>query len=217
MPLDPHERFHGLAGPLQRLDPRLKLAFALGFVIAVVVTPPGWWMTLGAEGFLLAFLIGLSGLPPWQLFRRWLGFFFLVGFVSLLVAPNHPARHQLGLAGVVAALLAKNSLAFLTMLLLAGTTPFFKLLSAMRRFGVPRTLVTTLQFMYRYQFVLGEELERMLTARKARSFGRRGGVGWTSLTGSIAMLFLRTFERGERVHAAMISRGWDGTSRELEP
>lgn len=217
MPLDPHERYHDLTGPLQRLDPRLKLLSALSFVVAVVATPVGWWKTLGAEGFVLAFLIGLAGLPPWQLFRRWLTFFILVGFVSLLIAPRHPARVQFGLPAVVFTTLAKNSLAFMMMLVLAGTTPFFKLLSAMRRLGVPRTLVTTLQFMYRYLFVLGEELERMLTARRARSFGSRGVPGWGLLTGMIAMLFLRTFERGERVHAAMLARGWDGTSRGLDP
>lgn len=217
MPLDPHERYHVLTGPLQRLDPRIKLVGALCFVVAVVVTPVGSWATLGIEGLLLAFLIGLAGLPPRHLFRRWLTFFCLVGFVSLLVAPAHPAREHFSLPLVILTILAKNSLAFLGMLVLAGTTPFYKLLSAMRQLGVPQTMVTTLQFMYRYQFVLSEELERMLVARRARSFGRRARPGWTLLTSSIAMLFLRTFERGERVHAAMVARGWDGSPKGLDP
>jgi len=213
---DPHECFHDSLGLLNRLDARLKLVFAVCFVVCVVGTPAGWWKLLGLESFCLALLIGMAGLPPGRLFRRWLGFFFLVGFVSLLVAPRHPARIQLGLSGVVLLTLSKNSMAFLMMLLLAGTTPFPKLLCAMRQLGVPRTLVTTLQFMYRYQFVLIEELGRMLTARRARSFSPRGLPSWKQLTGSIAMLFLRTIERAERIHAAMISRGWDGTVRELD-
>ena len=217
MPFDPQERYHEKPSPLHRLDSRIKLAFAFCFVIGVVVTPISSWKCLALEGFILAFLIGLAGLPPWQLMLRWLAFFCLVGFVASLASPVHPARAEFGLTVVILSILVKNSLAFLMMLLLAGTTPFFKLVTAMRRMGAPRILISTLQFMYRYQFVLGNELERMLTARRARSFGRTGMLRWGLLTSLIAMLFLRTLERGERVHAAMVARGWDGTQHELDP
>ena len=216
MLLDPQEHSHGISGPLQILDPRYKLIFAVGYVVTVVCTPPGAWSILGVEAFLLALLIGMAGLPPVQLLRRWLAFFFLVGFISLLVATRHPSVEVLGLGGVIFTILVKNSMSFLMMLLLAGTTPFSRLLRGMRGLGIPPALVSTLQFMYRYLFVLGEELERMLIARRARSFGTRGMPNFKLLTGAIAMLFLRTLERGERVHAAMVSRGWDGTRHDLE-
>lgn len=216
MLLDPLEHSYGLSGPLQILDPRIKLLFSVGFVVGVVCTPAGAWGIFGFEGFLLALFVGMSGLPPGQLFRRWLAFFFLVGFISLLVAPRHPAVEVIGLGGVIITILAKNSLAFVTMLVLAGTTHFTRLLTSMRKLGIPPTLVSTLQFMYRYLFVLGEELDRMLTARRARSFGTRGMPNLRMLTGAIAMLFLRTIERGERVHSAMVARGWDGTLHDLE-
>ena len=106
-------------------------------------------------------------------------------------------------------ILIKNGLALMTMLVLAGTTPFPRLLTAMRRLGVPLVLVATLQFMERYRYVLLDELDRMATARRARTFRRRGTLSWSLLGGLIGMLFLRTFERAERVHDAMIARGWD--------
>lgn len=81
------------------------------------------------------------------------------------------------------------------MLVLAGTTPFPKLLTGLRRLGVPSVLVATLQFMDRYRFVLLDELDRMATARRARTFRRRGTLSWSLLGGLIGMLFLRTFER----------------------
>ncbi len=77
-------------------------------------------------------------------------------------------------------------------------------------------LVATLQFMERYRHVLIDELDRMATARRARTFDRRGALAWSLLTGLIGMLFLRTFERAERVHGAMVARGWDGVLRTLE-
>ena len=174
------------------------------------------WTALGVEGLLLAFVVGLAGIPPRELARRWLAFFVLVGFLTLMVAPANPARAQYGLWVVASTILVKNSLALVTMLVLAGTTPFHKLLAALRKLGVPPVLVATLQFMDRYRHVLMDELDRMTTARRARTFDRRDSLAWSLLTGLIGMLFLRTFERAERVHGAMIARGWDGAIRSLD-
>ena len=134
-----------------------------------------------------------------------------------MVAPSHPRRAALGLAPVALTIVAKNGLAFLATLVLVNVTPFRTLLVAMRRLGMPRVLVATLQFMYRYLFVLTDELDRMAQARRSRTFRRSGGrLDWGLLTGLIGLLFLRAFERGERVHAAMLARGWDGTIRSLD-
>jgi cobalt/nickel transport system permease protein len=216
MRLDGLERYSLADGLLQRLDPRVKLVATLGYVITVVATPLGWWGALAAEGLLLTFLIGLSGVPPRVLAARWLGFLVLFGFLTLMVAPARPERSEFGLLPVALAILAKDSLAFLATLLLVHVTPFRGVLVAMRRLGVPATLVSTLQFMYRYVFVLTEELDRMVKARRARTFRRSGRLDWGLLTGLIGVLFLRSYERGERVHSAMLARGWDGVVRTLD-
>jgi cobalt/nickel transport system permease protein len=210
------ERYNEGAGPLHRLDARAKLVATLAFVVLVVATPVGWWRPLAAEALALAFVVGLSGVPPRALLVRWLGFFVLVGFLALMVAVAHPRRAELGVAVVLLTILAKNSLAFLATLVLVNVTPFRKLLAAMRRLGMPPVLVSTLQFMYRYLHVLADELDRMVQARRSRTFRRSGRLDWGLLTGLIGVLFLRAFERGERVHAAMIARGWDGTIRTLD-
>ena len=203
-------------GPLHRLDARIKLVATLLYVVLVVATPPGGWGVLAAEALGLAFVIGLSGVPPRELLGRWLGFFVLVAFLAAVVARSHPRRAELGLAAVFLSIVAKNSLAFLAMLNLANVTPFRKLLAALGRLGVSPALVVTLQFMYRYLHVLTEELDRMVKARRSRTFRRSGRLDWGLLTGLIGILFLRAFERGERVHAAMLARGWDGTIRTLD-
>ncbi|SIO46088.1 cobalt/nickel transport system permease protein [Singulisphaera sp. GP187] len=203
-------------GPLHRLDPRIKLVVALAYIIAVVATPIGWWRLLAVEGLALAFIIGLSGVPPRELLTRWLGFIVLVGFLALMVARAHPSRVEFGVAAVMLTIVVKNSMAFLATLSLMNVTPFRKLLGGMRRLGMPAALVATLQFMYRYLHVLTEELDRMVKARRSRTFRRSGRLDWVLLTGLIGILFLRAFERGERVHAAMLARGWDGTIRTLD-
>jgi cobalt/nickel transport system permease protein len=216
MRLDVLERYSEGHGPLHRLDARLKLIVAAAFVITAVAVPIGSWRVLAAEGLLLALFAGLSGVPPRELIRRWLGFLVLVAFLSLMVAPSHPARARYGLGLVVLTMLAKNSLAFLAVLLLVSVTPFPKVLTAARRLGMPATLAATLQFMYRYLHVLADELDRMVKARRSRTFRRTGRLDWGLLTGLIGVLFLRAFERGERVHSAMLARGWDGTIRTLD-
>jgi cobalt/nickel transport system permease protein len=203
-------------GPLHRLDARGKLLAALAFVVAVVAAPVGSWRLHGALGLALCFLIGLSGTPPRTLLVRWTGFLVLVGFLSAMVAPGLAARSGSGVIETFLGVLAKNNLAFLMMLLLAAVTPWPGLLLAMRRLGVPRVLVATLLFMERYLHVLIDELGRMITARRARSFRRRNSLAWGLLTGMLGMLLLRSLERAERVHAAMLARGWDGTIRSLD-
>ena len=216
MQLEFLERYSEGDGPLHRLDARLKLVATLAFVVVVVATPVGWWRPLAAGALVLAFVVGLSGVPPRELLARWLGFFVLVAFLALMVAMSHPSRAELGLGVVLLTILAKNSLAFLATLVLVNVTPFRKLLTAMRRLGMPQVLVATLQFMYRYLHVLADELDRMVKARRSRTFRRSGRLDWGSLTGMIGVLFVRAFERGERVHSAMIARGWDGTVRNLD-
>jgi cobalt/nickel transport system permease protein len=210
------ERYSERDGPLHRLDTRVKVVAAVAFVVAVVATPVGSWRWLAAEGLLLAFATGLSGVPPRDLFVRWLGFLVLVGFLAWVVASTHPSRAEHGVGLVALTVVAKNSLAFLAILVLVGVTPFRKLLAALRRLGVPAVLVATLQLMYRYLHVFAGELGRMVQARRSRTFRPAGRLDWGLLTGLIGVLFLRAFERGERVHAAMLARGWDGTVRTLD-
>jgi cobalt/nickel transport system permease protein len=203
-------------GPLQRLDPRVKLVVTVAFVVGVVATPARAWQVLAAEGLALAFVIGLSGVAPSVLIRQWLGFLVLVAFLAAMVAPGHPDREPLGVVAVALAIVAKNSLAFVAMMVLIHVTPFRVLLAAMGRLGLSPLIVSTLQFMERQIHILGDELGRMVQARRSRSFRRSGRLDYGLLTGLIGMLFLRSFERGERVHAAMLARGWDGTVRTLD-
>jgi cobalt/nickel transport system permease protein len=208
---DPGKR----TGPVHRLDARVKLVFALAFVIAVVATPIGQWRILGILGLLLALLVGVSGADVRALLLRWAGFALVVGFLAVMVAPGLPARARHGLVAVILSIVVKNSLAFLMMLVLATVTSWLDMLQAMRRLRVPRVMVATLQFMERYVHVLRDELARMSQARAARTV--RGGslLSWRLLTGMLGLLLLGSFERAERVHSAMLARGWDGTIRHL--
>jgi cobalt/nickel transport system permease protein len=213
---DSFDRSASIDAPLQRLDARIKLVAAMALVVLAVATPMGAWPLMSAQGLLLALLAGLSGVAPGLLLRRWLGMLGLVAFFAVLVAGSHPEREALGRATVAGSILGRNALATLTTLLLVHVTTTRALFDGMRRLGVPAVMVTTLQLMVRYLAVFADELSRMLQARRARSFRRGGNLGFSALASLISVLFLRAVERGDRVHNAMISRGWDGTWRTLD-
>jgi cobalt/nickel transport system permease protein len=116
----------------------------------------------------------------------------------------------------------RTLLAVQAAVILTATTRFPDLIWALGSLRLPRPLVATIAFMYRYLFVLVDESLRMLRARTSRSAVRRGrrgpSVRWQARVagGMVGSLFLRSLERSERVYAAMVSRGYDGQLRSLQ-
>ena len=199
-----------------RADIRVKLLSCFAYVIGVVLSPPGWWWLFGVEATLLGCVVVMARVSPATLISRWLGVVALVGLIAIAVGGSHPRRAELGAATIIATILIKNILAFTALLTLSMVTSQSAILRGLGQLGLPAPIVTTLQFMHRSVFILKDELERMTRARRARSFARSRSLGWGSLAGLLGHLFLRSFERSERVHSAMVARGWDGTIRDLD-
>lgn len=204
------------AGPLDRVDERVLIAFAFGYVILVLATPIGAWRPLAIEAIALAFVAGFAGVSARSLWDRRLGFLITFAFFSIMAALAHPSRRELGLATVAASLLAKNTLALSAIVALVEIVPFHAILAALAGSHAPKMLLSTLMFMDRYIYVLTEELDRMRKARSARTFRGSGRLDFAILTSLLGVLLLRAWERGDRVHAAMAARGWDGTIRTLD-
>ena len=119
-------------------------------------------------------------------------------------------------------ILGKSWLSVVIAVVLTATTTQPDLLRGLRALRVPKILVATVEFAYRYLFVVGDEASRMLQARASRSGaleGRRagGGLRWRARVAGhlVGTLFVRSLERSERVHAAMRARGYDGEPRFL--
>jgi cobalt/nickel transport system permease protein len=142
----------------------------------------------------------------------------LLPLVSLLALAAPLSRGFAAGWETAAGIVMRSLVAFLAALWLVNTTPFDRLLDALRRLGVPRLFVAMLAFTYRYVFVVFDELARMRTAQRARTFGRRSTWGvWKSTVQLVGMLLIRSLNRAERVHNAMLARGWQGEVHLLEP
>lgn len=211
--------FHGHS-PLHRAPAHLKLVGLVSFMLVVVATPVPWLAAFVAYAVVLAALVALSGVPFGYLARRMVIEVPVLVFAALLpFIATGPEVVVLGVSlsepGLLAAggLVMKATLGVLASLLLAATTDPQDLLVGLERLRVPAQLVQIMGFMVRYLDVVTDELRRMRTARESRGFTARNPRHWPVLGRSAGALFIRSFERGERVHLAMISRGYDGSAR----
>jgi cobalt/nickel transport system permease protein len=223
-----------ISSPVHALDPRIKLALIILFIVSVALAPTGAW-----AAFILFFAtvlsaVILSGISPWRILRRSLIAlpFALAAFPLIFTTAGVPiASFQLGswilspTASGIARFLSiavKSWISVQAALLLSATTPFPDLLLALRAFRVPQLLVSVIGLMWRYLFVLADEAIRLMRAREARSGAepgsRSGGsVIWRARVtgGMVGSLFVRGFDRADRVYAAMLARGYDGETRAL--
>lgn len=211
--------FHGHS-PIHRAPAHLKVAALVGFMLVVVATPLAWAPFFVAYASVLGVLVALSGVPVLYLARRMVIETPVLVFAAVLpFVATGPQVDVLGLSlsepGLVAAagLVTKATLGVLASLLLAATTDPRDLLAGLERLAVPAQLVQIMGFMVRYLDVVTDELGRMKTARESRGFTASNPRHWPVLGRSAGALFIRSFERGERVHLAMIARGYDGSAR----
>jgi cobalt/nickel transport system permease protein len=227
------ERYLAGSSAIHAMDARAKLPAALAYIFAVTLTPAGHWAALGLLALPLVAALAASRLSPLLVARRSaLALPFVLAAVPLMFTKEGEALFSVPLFGwtasqqgleAVLSILAKSWLSVVAAVILTATTPAAELLGAMRALGLPRLLVATVSFMYRYLFVIGEEALRLIRARDSRSArlaGQQAGgrLDWRAkvLGHMVGSLFLRTYERSERVYAAMQARGYDGEPRFLQ-
>jgi cobalt/nickel transport system permease protein len=109
--------------------------------------------------------------------------------------------------------LAKATLGLSVTVLLVSTTAAADLLRGLDRLRVPPVFTAIAGFMVRYVEVIAGDLRRMQIARVSRGHDPRWIWQARAVAATAGTVFVRTFERGERVHLAMLSRGFDGTLR----
>lgn len=200
------DAYSHLDSPVHRLTARGKLLLLLLFTVAVVVMPTGQWEGIAGYTLFLGMVWATSRLPfPYVLSRS-----AAVLPVAILIALFR------GKAGETAFLVAKAWLTVTATILVTATTPFPRLLQGLERIGLPRVMTMTLSFMYRYLFILVDEAERMERARASRMVAGRAFPTWKAMGAMLGSLFLRSYERGERVYLAMTARGYSGEIRLLE-
>ncbi|MEV7613945.1 cobalt ECF transporter T component CbiQ [Streptomyces sp. NPDC089799] len=213
-----HRLYRHGHSPVHALPPHCKLAATFAFVLVVVSTPREAVWAFGLYAALIAGVAAVSRIPAGFLLRRLLIEVPFVAFAVLMPFVAEGERVEvlgtsLSVSGLWGAwnVLAKGTLGVAASVLLASTTELRELLLGLQRLRLPSLLVQIASFMIRYGDVITDELRRMSVARRSRGFEARGIRHWGVLAKTAGALFIRSYERGERVHLAMVSRGYTGS------
>lgn len=228
------DRYIDGESPVHALDPRVKLLLTFAAILALGLLPPGAWAEVLAIAALIWWAVIRSQVGLGVILRRaFVALPFTLAAVTLLFSRPGTPLFELALgplrltateAGLVAfaGVVVKSWLSVQAALLLTATTHFTDVLGGLRALRLPTVMVAILSFAYRYLFVMVDEAQRMLRAREVRSAEAPGRPAGRSLRWRAAVvgqmvgtLFLRSYERSERIYVAMLSRGFDGEIRAI--
>lgn len=208
--------YHGHSA-VHRAPAHLKILVLLVFVIGVVATPREWYPAFGGYLLLVLGVIVASRVPVGYVLKRTvIEIPFLLFAAMMPFVARGPEVDVLGIglseSGLLAAwgLAAKGTLGVLASLTLAATTEPTDVVRGLQRLRMPDLIVQIMTFMVRYLDVVAGDLGRMLTAMRSRGADPRSPRHWPALARTLGALFVRSYERGERVHLAMLARGYDG-------
>lgn len=220
------DRFAAGDSPVHRIDPRAKVLVVLVFTALVVSVPKYEVAALFPYAVLPFAMLAFGGIPFRFVAKHLLIVSPFVVFVAIF-NPLYDTRSVLVHVGErafwvrggllsCANICGKFVLTVGALIAVVSTTRFSDLLHALAWFRLPRLFIMELSFLYRYLFLLVEQAMHMRRARDSRGVGA-GRLRWRLKTtgGIIGSLFVRTLERGERIYAAMASRGFDGAVRTL--
>ena len=201
----------------------LKIVAGLLFIIVGVATSISNWQAFIGYFLVIGTVLAIAKLPvkkilsratveiPFVLFAFLMPFFGTVEKFELLGLSLY--REGL-LAGD--AIIAKGTLGLLVAITLSGSTKAREIIGGLEILRLPALMVQIATFMLRYVNVVSDEMERMKVARQSRGFEAKGIADWKILTQAAGALFIRSYERGERVHLAMLSRGYVGVMPVME-
>ncbi len=213
--------------PVHHLDARAKIIVFFTFILIGVSSPPTAFLLFSLLAMALTGIAFLARLPLGHLLKKVLvilPFLFMVTIsIPFMKKDALGGGYNLGLGGLSISqsglwilwnVVIKSCLGVFSIILLYSTTSFPQLIRGMEKLGSPKIFTMLTSFMYRYSFILIDEMYRMRRARDSRCFGRRWFWQTQVIGHMIGTLFLRSFFRGERVYLAMLSRGYHGTMPE---
>ena len=195
------DKYSSLSSPIHKISPKLK--FVLFLAIATFISLFGVNTKILVFIFLfLIFVCKLSKIPTKFFLTRIL----VISPFIFLIAISYLVSKQSFLTILNVSL--KSFIVILSVLILVQTTRFDVLIETLKEFKFPKFLLLLLSFIYRYFFVLTDEVEKMTFAVKLR---QQEKFTAKTLTKLIGMLLIRSYNRAERINKAMLLRGWDGS------
>jgi len=218
------DRYAGISSPIHRWDPRFRLVSIFALIFSVILL---YNLQLVVIGMIFAIILTcISKIPlSFVLARMKLVFIFVIPFFVIIpftvigdgvdiVSFGGITLSYRGIEYVkfAALIVIKALTAVMLIFPMVGTSRMDITIKALEGLHLPNKLVQMFAFTYRYIFVLDDEFMRMDRSLASRGFKRRGNLHTlTTISKAIAMLFVKSYERADRVFYAMRSKGYSGT------
>lgn len=208
---------------VHRLAPEAKLVGVVALAAAMAWTPRRAVWAFAVDAALVLAVVTVARLPVRVVMARLVVVvpFLLMAAVLPFVASG-PRRDVLGVGVSAEGLWGAWNIAIKAVLgataaiVFGATTPVTDVLRGLTRVRVPAVIVSIVAFMVRYLDVLADELARTRIAMTSRGHDPRWLWQARPLASSLGALFVRSYERGERVHHAMLARGFTGAMPVLD-
>jgi cobalt/nickel transport system permease protein len=184
-----------------------KLIGLCVFILLVVLTPIEYFWAYALYFVIIIGLIVLSKLPVKFIFKRLILIFPFI--LLLLISIPFIQKEQRALIFIRCML--RSVLCCLSIVLVFSATKFSEILEGLRKLHIPELFVMILGFMYRYIFVLEDQIQRTHRAWHARNvIERRNWFLNRTFIQTLGVIFICAYEKAERVYMAMRARGFDG-------
>jgi cobalt/nickel transport system permease protein len=208
---------------LSKLDPRAKILATFAFIVVVVSFDRYSVLALLPLALFPVVLAALGAVPLRLIARKLL----IASPFALMIAMFNPLLDRTPLVELLGIGISAGWVSFTSILLrfmltvaaalvLIATTGFYHVCVGLNQLGLPRVFTTQLLFLHRYAAVLAGEAARMNAARELRA-GDRRGFGFVVYATLLGHLLLRALDRAQRIHLAMVARGFDGELRAMRP
>ncbi|AEK19894.1 cobalt ABC transporter, inner membrane subunit CbiQ [Methanococcus maripaludis X1] len=216
------ERDAFVESPLHRIDARIKLIFVFAVVLTATIFNNVYLMVL-MEIYML-FVMLFSKIPILNLLKRIIMIIPFGGFIALFqpFIRGESVIYYLGMLPIYSegldfgiSLFLKFLVSITSVVLLSSTTPMYEVINAGKKLGIPSIMSTLLGMMIRYLFVMVDVLESTIKAQKSRALNRKN-LNYKQLLNTfgslIGLVFLKSYEQGERTYLGMLSRGYSKDS-----
>jgi len=217
------DRYSDLDSPVHRIDPRARLIAAFSAIVIIVSEPHGRLLPFAFYGIIILFMTAMTRIPPGFILKRCLAVspFIIIAAVSYPLSVPGAGVVENGYLlteGVRSGLtiFLKAFFALVLLILLTSTGKFHRLLAGFRKLGMPRLLGVISALMYRYVFILHDELLRTSRARDSRTPGAIRTSRVRVYGNQAAMIFIRSLERSQVVYNSMLSRGFAGEFPDMD-
>lgn len=209
--------------PLHRLAPEAKIVGTLGAVVCVAVTSRYAVWAFAVYAAVAVGLIWIARIPPLFVLARLVAIIpFVIFALFIPFVGTGETTEVLGMDLSVEGLwatwniVAKAFLGATMSIILTSTTEVSDIMRGLGVLRVPAVFTAIMMFMVRYLELIADELGRMRVAMTARGYDPRWLSQARPIATSAGALFVRSYERGERVHSAMLARGFTGVMPEME-